>query len=119
VRRFIKKVGLENLDPLFRLRRADRIGNGLKKGESNSVKNLKGRIEKVLEAENAITVKDLAINGHDIMKEFDLQPGPLVGKVLSSLLEDILDDPDKNSRETLLVIAREVLAKQKKEAPTA
>ena len=119
VRRFIKKVGLENLDPIFQLRRADRIGNGLKKGESNSVRNLKGRIEKVLEAENAITVKDLVVDGHDIMKEFGLNPGPLVGKILSSLLEEILDNPEKNSRKTLIGLAREVLAKQKKEAPTA
>ena len=118
VRRFIRKVGLEYLDALFELRRADRIGNGLKRGESNAVKNLKGRIEKVLEAENAITVKDLSVNGYDIMGEFGLEPGPLIGKILSQLLEEILDDPEKNRREILLSIAKEIVAHEIKEAPT-
>ncbi len=109
VRRFIRKVGLENFDALFELRKADRIGNGLKKGESKSVENLKRRIEKVLEEENAIKVKDLAVNGYDIMKEFGLEPGPIVGKVLNNLLETILDDPSKNEPETLLAIAHDFL----------
>jgi len=106
VRRFIRKVGLENINALFELRRADRIGNGLKKGNSKSVENLKRRIEKVLEEENAITVKDLSVNGYDIMQEFGLESGPVIGEVLHHLLETILDDPSKNDSETLLRIAR-------------
>jgi len=63
VRRFMRKVGLDNLNALFELRRADRIGNGLKQGNSRAVQNLKRRIEIIIEKENAITVKDLAIGG--------------------------------------------------------
>lgn len=109
VRRFMRKVGLENLDRLFELRKADRIGNGLKRGESKSVANLKKRIEKVIEEENAITVRDLAINGHDLMREFDLKPGPVIGATLNYLLEEIMDDPDKNEYDTLLQLARDYL----------
>jgi len=108
VRRFIRKVELENLEALFELRKADRIGNGLKLGESNAVKRLKKRIEKVIEEDNAITVRDLAVNGHDIMNELNIKPGPLVGKILNALLEEILDNPQKNNRETLLSLAREI-----------
>jgi tRNA nucleotidyltransferase (CCA-adding enzyme) len=118
VRRFMRKVGLENIDSLFELRRADRIGNGLKRGESGSVGNLRNRINKVIEAENAITVKDLAVDGNDIMSELKLQPGPVVGRILRELLERILDDPSENTRETLLAVAREVLeAEKNKTAP--
>jgi len=106
VRRFMRKVGVDNLDSLFELRKADRIGNGLKRGESRSVENLKVRIEKVIEAQNAITVKDLAVNGHDIMNAFDLNPGPCIGRILEHLLEVILDDPEKNERKSLLTLAR-------------
>jgi poly(A) polymerase/tRNA nucleotidyltransferase (CCA-adding enzyme) len=105
VRRFMRKVGLENLEPLFELRRADRIGNGLKSGESRSVANLRKRIAKVIEEENAITVRDLAVDGHDIMRELGLKPGPIIGEVLGHLLEEILDDPAKNEHETLMSIA--------------
>jgi tRNA nucleotidyltransferase (CCA-adding enzyme) len=109
VRRFMRKVGLDNLESLFELRRADRIGNGLKQGNSRAVQNLKVRIEKILEQENAITVKDLAIDGYDVMEQLGLKPGPLIGEVLRHLLEEILDDPEKNERETLLRIARDFL----------
>jgi poly(A) polymerase/tRNA nucleotidyltransferase (CCA-adding enzyme) len=113
VRRFIRKVGLDNLDSLFELRRADRIGNGLKRGESKAVENLKVRIDKLIEQENAITVKDLALNGHDVMGEFNLKPGPIIGKILNHLLEEILDDPSKNTRETLIRLASVFLQKEK------
>ncbi len=117
VRRFIRKVEPQNLDAIFELRRADRIGNGLKRGDSNSVKNLKERINKVLEEENAITVKDLALNGYDIMSEFHLEPGPIIGKILKRLLEEILDDPSKNTKETLLSYARSIVSKKGIETP--
>jgi poly(A) polymerase/tRNA nucleotidyltransferase (CCA-adding enzyme) len=113
VRRFMRKVGLDNIDSLFELRRADRIGNGLKRGESKAVENLKVRIDKIIEQENAITVKDLALNGYDIMREFNLKPGPLIGKILNHLLEEILDDPSKNTRETLINLASVFLQKEK------
>jgi poly(A) polymerase/tRNA nucleotidyltransferase (CCA-adding enzyme) len=112
----MRKVGLENIDSLFELRRADRIGNGLKRGESGSVGNLKNRINKVIEAENAITVKDLAVDGYDIMSQFGLKPGPMVGRILRELLELILDDPSKNKKEALLEAARGVLEAEKNKA---
>jgi poly(A) polymerase/tRNA nucleotidyltransferase (CCA-adding enzyme) len=112
VRRFMRKVGLENLQALFELRRADRIGNGLKQGNSRAVQKLKHRIEIILEKENAITVKDLAINGNDVMKQFNLKPGPIIGKILNHLLEEILDDPEKNNRDTLLQLGAAFLKNQ-------
>ena len=114
VRRFMRKVGLENLSSLFELRRADRIGNGLKQGNSRAVQNLKRRIEIIIEKENAITVKDLAIDGNDVMEHFNLKPGPIIGAVLNHLLEEILDDPEKNNREMLLKLGDDFLRAQGK-----
>jgi poly(A) polymerase/tRNA nucleotidyltransferase (CCA-adding enzyme) len=112
IRRFMRKVGLENLQALFELRRADRIGNGLKQGNSRAVQNLRHRIEIILEKENAITVKDLVINGNDVMKQFNLQSGPIIGTILNHLLEEILDDPEKNNRDSLLHLGAAFLEKQ-------
>jgi len=109
VRRFLRKIGVENLDDLFELRKADRIGNGLKRGESIAVKNLKRRIDKIIEEENAITVNDLAVNGYDLMSRFNLKSGPIIGKILNNLLEAILDDPSKNEKEILLSLAFDML----------
>lgn len=107
VRRFMRKVGLENLEHLFILRRADREGNGMRGGLPAPIRELKRRIEKVIEDENAITVKDLDINGYVVMEEFGIQPGPMVGKILNHLLELVLDDPEINKREILLEKAKE------------
>ena len=109
VRRFMRKVGLENIDDLIQLRLADRKGNGSREGLPAPIIKLQERIAKIIEDENAITVKDLKINGYILMERFDLKPGPVIGKVLNRLLEDVLDYPDINQPDTLLSMAEEVL----------
>lgn len=108
VRRFMRKVGIENLLDLFELRKADRKGNGSREGLPVPILELEKRIKKIIEAENAITVKDLEINGYDIMSEFSVKPGPVIGRLLNELLEIVLDNPDLNTKEYLLEKAREL-----------
>ena len=110
VRRFMRKVGMENLDDLLVLRRADREGNGMRGGLPAPIRELQKRIDKVIEDENAITVKDLNINGHVVMEEFNLTPGPMIGRILNQLLELVLDDPEVNQGDILLEKAREIFA---------
>ncbi|MEK6795506.1 MAG: HD domain-containing protein [Spirochaetota bacterium] len=110
VRRFMNKVGLEHIRSLLTLREADRIGNGKRKrGESGAIPKLLRRIDIIIEEANAITVKDLVINGTDIMTLFALPPGPIVGKILDHCLELILDEPKLNEREALLAEVRKYL----------
>ena len=109
VRRFMRKAGLENLDQLFELRMADRAGNGMREGLPEPIKKLQKRIEKIIEDENAFTVRDLDINGNDLMKEFELKPGPVIGRVLNELLEQVLDNPGLNRHDILVDMARKVL----------
>lgn len=108
VRRFMRKVGVENLDDLIKLRMADRKGNGTKEGFPHAIRVLQRRIAKIIEEENAITVKDLAVNGNDVMKHFNIKPGPVIGIVLNELLERVLDDPEFNERENLFSYAEEI-----------
>ena len=108
VRRFMRKVGVENLYDLFEIRMADRKGNGSREGLPAPVRTLEHRIQKIIEAANAITVKDLNINGYIIMEEFKVQPGPVIGRLLNELLEIVLDNPELNTREYLLEKGREI-----------
>ncbi len=110
VRRFIRKVGLDNLQDLFILRLADRSGNGMRDGLPEPIKKLKKHIEKVIEKDNAFTVKDLDIDGYSIMDELHIKSGPIVGKILNELLEKVLDNPDLNNHETLLALAKDIYA---------
>jgi tRNA nucleotidyltransferase (CCA-adding enzyme) len=105
VRRFVRRVGQENLEDLFKLRHADRIGSGVPKAEPYRLRYLKFLIEKVhLEP---ITPKMLKINGNDILN-LGVPQGPRVGWILKALLEEVIDDPNKNDRDYLLKRAKEL-----------
>lgn len=115
VRRFIRKVGIENIDDLFILRLADRKGNGARRGVPTPIEQLKHRIARVIEEANAISVKDLDINGTILMEALGIAPGPMVGHILHELLEYILDNPEANTQELLLERAREIAAAERSE----
>jgi len=110
VRRFIRTVGLENIPALFALRRADNAGSGARSPRMYALEALWQRVEEELQRTTAVSPRDLAIDGHDIMRELGLKPGPEVGRIIRELFERVLDDPDLNAREPLLALAREVHA---------
>jgi putative nucleotidyltransferase with HDIG domain len=99
VRRLIAKVGPENIRELVQLREADRIGSGVPKAVPYKLRHFMFRVEKVLR--QPISLKQLKINGDDIMEILQIQPGPKVGMILNALFEEVLDDPKKNKREYL------------------
>lgn len=65
----------------------------------------------IKKAGTPLTVRDLAVNGNDIIA-LGLEPGPRLGEVLQYLLELVLEAPDKNTREILLDIARQRIENQ-------
>ncbi len=111
VRRFMRKVGVDNINDLVTLRIADRKGNGSRDGLPKPIQILQSRIARAIEEENAITVRDLQINGNDLMSRFNLQPGPVIGLVLNDLLEVVLDDPEVNTNEQLMELAETIIEK--------
>ena len=54
----------------------------------------------------ALSIRDLAVSGSDVMEALDIAPGRVVGAVLAQLLEAVMDDPRKNRREELLGLAQ-------------
>ncbi len=107
VRRFLARVGPENIDDLLKVREADRIGSGVPKAFPYKLRHLLFMIEKV--KRDPISPKALKINGDDLMKDLSLAPGPRIGGILGALLEEVLDDPKKNTREALLTRAKELV----------
>lgn len=96
VRRFIARVGEENIDDLMKVREADRIGSGVPKAVVYKMRHLLYMIEKV--RRDPISPKMLKINGNDIIQILNIPPGPRIGKILNILLEEILDNPSKNDK---------------------
>lgn len=99
VRRFIVRVGPENIDDLLKVREADRIGSGVEKAVPYRLRHFLFMIEKV--KHDPITPKMLALNGNELMTLLGIPPGPRVGWILNALLEEVLEDPEKNLKEEL------------------
>jgi len=111
IRRWVRRVGLENVAPLCTLARADIAGKGpaMMELEPEIIDELESRIATMQVTEVMPTsTKVLVINGKDVMDHLGIPPGPGVGKVLAALLEAVTDDPEANTRERLLDLASKV-----------
>ncbi|TVR03791.1 MAG: CCA tRNA nucleotidyltransferase [Spirochaetaceae bacterium] len=105
VRRFLARVGGENVEDLFALRVADRYGKIGRHTPDPMLDELRGRITEMTARRDAVSVADLAVNGSDLMTA-GIPSGPAVGTTLRFLLEAVMDDPNQNNRARLLEIAR-------------
>jgi len=112
VRRFLARVGPEHVADLLALRRADQVGRCNDDSPSANLVALQKHIERILAADQALGLADLAVDGRELMKALGLTPGPVVGTLLEALLETVLDDPEQNDRSTLLEIARRLYAQR-------
>lgn len=110
IRRFMRKVGLQNIDAILDLREGDRLGSGARK-TSWRLEEMKQRM--IQQLHQPMDVTDLAINGHDLLRTFKLKPGPWIGQLLQQLLELVLDQPELNTPDQLLTTAQKMLSKQK------
>lgn len=105
IRRFIRRVGRENLEDMLALRIGDRLGGGARE-TSWRLELFKSRLEEV--QRQPFSVTDLTINGHDVMEIFGIKPGPLVGQVLSLIFGEVESGRLPNDREVLLKKVREL-----------
>ncbi|MBI4121599.1 MAG: HD domain-containing protein [Candidatus Ryanbacteria bacterium] len=99
VRRLIRKVGPEDMEALIQVRICDRIGSGVPKAEPYKLRHFRFLIDKL--SRDPISVRMLKVSGDDIMKIAKIEPGPKVGQLLNILLEEVLDDPKKNTKSHL------------------
>jgi tRNA nucleotidyltransferase (CCA-adding enzyme) len=106
VRRFVRNVGTERLPGLLALREADITGRGFGEDPASETRDFRARIDQLIAEDSALQIKDLAINGQDVMKLLGIPPSRRVGEVLGYLLERVLDDPGLNTREKLEDLAR-------------
>ena len=105
VRRVVVKVGKENIWTLMNIRECDRVG--MKKKEMPyRLRKYHAMIEEVLR--DPISVGQLVVDGTILMNELHMKPGPRMGWMLHALLEEVLDDPKKNTREYLDVQVKEL-----------
>ena len=111
VRRFVQRVGKENLDALFDLRLADIYGMRRVPVRLNDsavcgkLLELRERVDRVLQEKSAMGLKDLAVNGGDLIA-LGIPAGKKMGAVLRELFETVTDDPAMNDKAALLNLAK-------------
>jgi tRNA nucleotidyltransferase (CCA-adding enzyme) len=107
VRRWIRRVGRDRVEDLYKLNEADIRAKGTEVStDLGSLEGLKVHVKRVIEAGAVLSTKDLEIDGHDLMRDLSLPPGPVLGQILQHLLDLVINEPDLNRAPELIARAR-------------
>ena len=103
VRREIARVGMEYYPDLLALRRADILGQSdyHRKEKLSDLDSIAKLFEEIKAEMSPVTLKDLAVSGGEII-EAGVERGPVTGRVMRRLLNDVIDDPSLNTKEELI-----------------
>jgi putative nucleotidyltransferase with HDIG domain len=116
LRRFIRRIGLSNIERLFALRHADIRGSGLPKRDGSN-EAFEARVRAELARKPAFSIRELAVSGDDVIaalvRRGDAPPGfkgdERVGAALRWLFEQVTDEPGRNERTLLLASLEQYL----------
>jgi tRNA nucleotidyltransferase (CCA-adding enzyme) len=100
-KKFINRVGIENLNDLFELQIADIKGCAKEYQNFDNVLKLKEECQRILNEQQPLSIKDLKINGYDLMN-LGYKEGRDIGNKLKELLELVLESPELNTKEELM-----------------
>lgn len=103
IRRAIFRTGLEQYPALFAVKRADTMGkNQYQRAEKLAyIEGYQKLYEEILEKQQCLTLKDLAVTGKDLI-EAGMKPGKELGEVLERMLDYVLEHPEENQKEILM-----------------
>ena len=103
--RRLNEFGEEDLRALFHIHRADRIATGTRTPSHARERTMElgDALDALLAEKPCFTLKDLAVNGRDLM-ELGYR-GPDLGRELNRLLEAVMDGRAENTREALTALA--------------
>lgn len=98
VRRLLAQLGRDQREPAIELWSSELAPNNI----------LVETAQRVVAAKHPLAVGDLAVTGKDLMTALEMRPGPAIGRILSMLLQRVIDDPSLNTRERLLADAQQL-----------
>ncbi|PAB61025.1 CCA tRNA nucleotidyltransferase [Anaeromicrobium sediminis] len=101
IKKFIRGIGEDRLEDLYKLKIADLQGSNAFYEDFREIFKIKFACEKVLFEKQPLSIRDLKINGNDLINA-GIEQGKQIGIILNKLLESVLDDPEMNKRDILL-----------------
>ena len=107
-RKALNKMGADLFEDYTYIKRADILAQSdyHREDKLNNLENLKEYYKEIMDKQQCLTIKDLAISGKELM-ELGMKPGPQIGEVLKNLLDKVLDEPELNEREQLIKLVKE------------
>ena len=109
VRKAMNKIG-EDLFPYYlEVRTADTMAQSeyMREEKLQNIRDMEKCYQEILEKQECVSLKDLAISGSDLIAD-GMKPGKEIGYVLNSLLEKVIENPELNTRETLLELRKTI-----------
>ncbi|MDU5110543.1 MAG: CCA tRNA nucleotidyltransferase [Clostridium sp.] len=109
VKILLNEIGVDNINLLFALQKADINSLDNPRVFLEKVRYTETLVNEIINNNEPLTIKDLNISGGDLISNLNLKPGKLLGDVLNHLLNIVLENPDLNSKEKLLTLAKNFL----------
>ena len=108
VRRWVSEIGPEMFEKLMKIQKADiSAQSDYQREEKEAIlSGTKQLFAKILEEQNCLSVKQLAVGGTDLI-EAGVPQGKEVGEMLHWLLDQVLEKPSLNTKETLMGLVKE------------
>ncbi len=103
VRRAVNRTGEDIFRMLFSVKRADILAQSdyLRKEKLEKLTYIQALYEEICQKHECMNLKDLAVTGTDLIA-LGIPPGKEIGRILNQLLEIVLEDPGRNTKEELL-----------------
>lgn len=110
IRKLLSLIGEENLRDLLKVKEADMLAQNREfyKEGHNNLEKLKYMLEEIIQERNCFSLKDLKVNGSDLIS-IGFKPGRSMGEALKCLLEIVIEKPELNEREKLLEYASAII----------
>ncbi|MCI7790461.1 MAG: CCA tRNA nucleotidyltransferase [Lachnospiraceae bacterium] len=108
VRRALNKIGKEYFEQILELKQADMLAQSTYQREEKeeNLRQVRALYEEILRKEECVSLKELALTGKDLM-ELGVPQGKQLGMILQQLLEDVLENPEHNTREYLVTLVQQ------------
>lgn len=110
IRKLIVRIGKDLIEDLMVVRLADFLAHStlIVERDLEAFERFRDELNAIIREETALSIRDLAVDGNDVQRVLNCRPGPLVGKILRSLWNEVLVEPKKNERSYLLARIRQL-----------
>ena len=109
VRRAMNRIGEDLFAEYLEVRMADTLAQSAYQREEKlqNLQDIRSCYEEIMENKQCVSLKELAVTGSDLIAD-GMMPGKEIGHVLNLLLEQVLEKPELNDKETLLRLRKEM-----------